>query len=188
MNLRRYCPGGSRNTVLKSCVLASARPTDTTHDFINLILPFQLSAKLPVTATVFPPPFHWIGTLTNPSSASTFSLLTLEGGVGAIDVGGGSVPVCAALSLFLTGLPSINLPGILIGTTGFAGRCEGEESEMSLGYYGLIAPSAARVGETDALGMLTGAVRGAGTDPSILLIAPNALEPANGDATRPPNA
>jgi hypothetical protein len=96
--------------------------------------------------------------------------------------------VRVALSVFLTGLPKLSLPGILIGTTGLDGRANGEDSDGSLGKYGLIAASAAREGETDALLIPTGAVRGAGTDPSIRLIAPSALEPANGDATRPPNA
>jgi len=80
---------------------------------------------------------------------------------------------------------------MLIGTTGLAGEPlprEGDESMGSLGKYGLTLPSAAREGETDALGILTGAVRGAETLPSILLIAPNALDPASGDATRPPKA
>ena len=105
-----------------------------------------------------------------------------------MEVGGGSVPVLAVLSVLRTGLPKPILPGMLTGRAGDALLRVGDVSGGSLGKYGLTDPSAARVGETEAFGMPTGAVRGADALPSILLMAPRAFDPASGEAIRPPNA
>lgn len=84
-------------------------------------------------------------------------------------------------STFRAGL---EVPGIFIGSTLLGDILRFGDFSGDVGKYGFTS-SVALEGETP--GMATGAVLGAGTDPSIRDIAPSAL-PANGDATRPPRA
>ena len=78
-----------------------------------------------------------------------------------------------------------SFPGIAMGMEGRE-PTGAESAAGDEGKYGLTLSFAARLGDTDADVILTGAVLDAGA--SIRDMAPSALFTARGEATRPPSA